>query len=158
MNSDPGDTVTITLKKDELRLLTELTYLAQWVVCAGDFPDREFRDRVEALEQTIYRQSLDLGNADLVYHDEGHDCVYPTASLEESTAWEAIRFFENEAFWEELVSRLAGLYAAQDHSEQHLESLSNEDRFVLLCSYEDRIRKILAKDGLHSVVLVPDDL
>ena len=154
-----SETTTIELTSEQLRLLTEVMYIAHWVVCAGETcPNKEFSSEVEELEQTIYQQSLQKGNSDLVTFEEDLDRFFASRYVEEnSRAWQAIEAHEEETFWEEFINRLSSIYATQECTPLQWNNLSDEERLTRMADQEENIRTILSEEGLRSVILMPDD-
>jgi len=149
--------IQLTLTERELRLLVEMMYLSQWVVCAGEeFTDRAYRNAVEKLEQKIYRHAAEQEYTDLVMREPGDKQYFPTRFLEEeSKAREALTAHEEENFWEELINRLATISAEREAGSGQWSKLSQENRFRAICIHGDRVRASLNKHGLHGVSLVP---
>lgn len=99
--------------KEYARLL-ELAYLGRWVVASRKGDDSAAARRYEGIFKKLLELATSLGCADLV--EERDDCsLGPSAKVEEDErVGEIIAEFDNDTFWNELVTRLAEReYAAE---------------------------------------------
>lgn len=94
-------------QKEYARLL-EMSYLAMWVAGSHDANSPAAR-RYAELEQKLLAAATAMGCAELVEGDvENGGPLFPSRKLEEKPAInKAIDAFEEAAFWDSLVSRLA---------------------------------------------------
>ncbi|MBL0059895.1 MAG: hypothetical protein IPP35_12590 [Elusimicrobia bacterium] len=79
-------------------------YLADWVANAHKVPDSITNPY--SLEQKIYKKAQAAGCGDLVVYGEKEKTFFPSRKLEEK-GHDVLDEYDEETFWEGLVSRLA---------------------------------------------------
>ena len=155
--------VTLTLPAAQFRTLVEMTYVADWVVCAGeDTPDPGFREAVGAVEQTIFREAVRQGLTDLVDGNEGDekksDRFSPTRYLEDhSKVRRALVTYEEERFWDNLISRLSSVFAERQVGRERWRQMTGEERLRALCAHENRLHEAFDKQGMEALFLMSAD-
>ncbi len=96
--------MTIDLDKKEYRALLELLSLGTWMLDADDEEPQEENQPYYQLLQKLHSRAAEAGCAEFVSEQDG--MYFESLELE---GWMAARIekYDNSAFWEELVSRLA---------------------------------------------------
>lgn len=151
-------TAPLSLNQEELRTLTEMAYIAHWIVCANEsFDDEDYRNKIQALEQRIYEVSAKNGNEDVLDYEADENTYYPTCKLEEeSDMAQALKCYEEEFFWEELINRLAIDHAALEVGAEAWNQLSLEKKLAATHRHETQIQEAMVTRGLGALTIAPD--
>lgn len=106
----------------EYRLLLELVHLGMWTVTGYQGEDTPAARRYHALDQRLMQLATDAGCADLVETcDDGS--LQPAAKLADDERLRDLQLdFQNDAFWHELVQRLAERDYAGEQTRRGLET------------------------------------
>ncbi len=98
----------INFTKAEYAVLLKSIYMAEWLMTAVDVGENPAFKKYTAIFQKIYSYGKEMGCEHLVEHFAAEDRFYPSNGIEEdATVRGRIDHYNNEIFWEELVSRLA---------------------------------------------------
>ena len=140
--------------KEYTRLL-ELAHLGLWV--AGSRPDdpATMPERYEELAQKVFGLAEMFGCADLVEADVNGE-LFPNEKLTEGPVHEKLDAFVEDAFWGELVARLAerDLVAEQGKDATKLGEELSEEELQRLEALEDSYWREFEANGVdHLVVL-----
>ncbi len=82
--------------------------MAEWLMTAVDVGENPALEKYTAIFQKIYSHSKEMGCEHLINHFSAENRFYPSNAIEEdATVRGRIDHYNNEIFWEELVSRLA---------------------------------------------------
>ncbi len=147
--------VSFTAK--EYRQLLELVHLGMWTVTGYQGEDTAAAKRYYALDQRLMEMATDLGCADLVEErDDGS--LQPAPKLAEDERVRDIQSeFQNDAFWHELVARLADRDLAAEQARRTMETPGVEpppSREEQLKKIEDRYWAEFEKHDLAHIVLL----
>ena len=131
-----------TFTQKEYQRLLELTHLGMWVVTAYQGDDSAAAKRYFDLDQKLLDLATAVGAADLV-EQRADGTLQPSAKLAEDERVREIQSdFTNDAFWHELVGRLA----ERDYSsEQAKRALSEAPGVEPPPTIEERVKEI--EDG-----------
>lgn len=139
--------MSISFNKDEFRTLIKLAYLGEWV-SAVHLGEHE-NPAQDQLLQKIYSQAKAMGCEDLVEFDSDTDRYEPGAELEADEELRAvIEDYEDSAFWELLISRLAMRDAMKDVGEDELEGEAMEQFLESLEQTENSYSEEFENHGL----------
>jgi hypothetical protein len=98
----------INFTKAEYAVLLKSIYMAEWLMTAVDVGENPALEKYTAIFQKIYSHGKEMGCEHLVEHFAAEGRFYPSNGIEEdATVRGRIDHYNNEIFWEELVSRLA---------------------------------------------------
>ncbi|MBA3848494.1 MAG: hypothetical protein C0502_00680 [Opitutus sp.] len=147
--------VSFTAK--EYRQLLELVHLGMWAVTGYQGEDTAAAKRYFALDQRLMELATEMGCADLV-EERGDGTLQPSGKLAEDERMKEIQLdFQNDAFWHELVQRLADRDHAGAAAKRALETPGVEPP----PSEEDALKKIeerywaeFEKNDLANVVVL----
>jgi hypothetical protein len=146
-------------QKEYARLL-EMAYIAGWVASSHDEESAAAR-RYAELEQKLLAAATPMGCADYVDGARAElGPLLPSRKLEEeSPARKAIERFEEDTFWDELVSRLAERdYAREILKEPLAAGLTEEERqghmVKRLNALETRYFEEFEKNGLDNLLIL----
>jgi phage pi2 protein 07 len=136
----------IHFTKKEYEHLIELLFLGEWMMTAHDNKALDLNTPHQQLIQKIYSHSKAMQADDKIAYSNETNCYSPTKVFEDhSVVFKCIDHYDEESFWQELVSRMGKRDLAQivDH-----ENLSKDERFKLLCQFEDKWADELFTHGL----------
>lgn len=147
--------VSFTAK--EYRQLLELVHLGMWVVTGYQGEETAAAKRYFDLDQRLMELATDMGCADLV-EERADGTLQPSPKLAEDERIKDIQLdFQNDAFWHELVQRLADRDHAGAMAKQTLETpgveppLSGDEQ---LKKIEERYWAEFEKNDLTNVVVL----
>jgi len=100
--------VNIDLTEKEYRLLLDFMFMANWMVESHHPDGRADVQEYDMLLQKLYSFAPEMGCAELVHADRETNKYLPTRHYEEITkAFELIEEYNDDTFWDALISRLA---------------------------------------------------
>lgn len=128
----------IPFSKQEFRVLIDLLEMADWVLHAHR-SDREDTQRYHSLIQKLFAQAKDNGCGEYIQHipSDGSYCVTRTYE-EQSETMQFIDQFEEDSFWEELITKLSERDAERRVAPKRLGDLGLEQLFNQLGIEEER--------------------
>lgn len=147
--------VSFTAK--EYRQLLELAHLGMWVVTGYQGDDTPAAKRYFQLDQRLMEMATEMGCADLVeQRDDGS--LQPSPKLAEDERVKEVQTeFQNDAFWHELVARLADRDFAADQARRVIETPGVEpppSSEEMTRKLEDRYWEEFEKNDLANVVVL----
>ena len=145
----------IDLTRKEYRDLLDILSIADWVLNAHKV-DRDPRtERYRKLEQKFLALGKPMNYENLIAYAPEHNRYFPTKEYEEkSSAQTFIVEYENDSFWEELVSRLAERdLARQLGGHERISTLSPEQLFEKLGQLEEYYGEEFLQNGLENLQL-----
>jgi len=146
----------IEFTREEYKCLLDMLCIAEWVLNAHKVEDDPRTEVYGKLEQKIYSYAKDMGFKDLIEYATDHGKYYPTRKYEEAgSAMEFIEEFENETFWDELISRLADRdLIRQVGGVENLSKLSFEERIEKTLPLEEKYSSEFEERGLDGISVV----
>ena len=100
--------MNIDLTEKEYRLLLDFVFMANWMVESHHPDGRDDVQEYDMLLQKLYSFAGELGCEELVHADRETNEYSPTRLYEETTkAFELIEEYNDDTFWDALISRLA---------------------------------------------------
>lgn len=140
----------IDLSKQEMRTLLDIIFLGDWVLGAYDTledatPEKE---KYKALVQKIYGIAKEAGFDDLIEYAPEINLFTETLEFEESDVQDYIAEFEENTFWEKLISSLAGRDALKALTPEKIKKMSDEERFTTMLKYEEKWAEEFDQYGL----------
>lgn len=109
----------INFTKKQFETLIELVYAGHWILNSHRNVEIE---KYNEVEQLIYSFAKPFGLEHFIEFDKKLDGYYPTLEFEDSME-ELIAEYDDRAFWDELVDRLA----LRDLTKEGIEGKSNEE-------------------------------
>ena len=138
--------------KEYARLL-ELAHLGLWVAGARPDDPATMPERYTDIAQKIFTLAEPLGCADLVESDVNGE-YFPNEKITDCPAREKLEQFVEDAFWSELVARLAERDLRAELGATKLSDELTEDEQDKLALMEDRYWREFETSGVdHLVVL-----
>jgi hypothetical protein len=120
--------VKIELTENEYRLLLDFVYLADWVVNAHHAGERNDIADYDMLVQKLYSFAGDMRCGELVHADRETNEYTPTRFYEQTTrAIELIEEYDEDTFWDALISRLAERDVYEQLEEDRRETIGVEE-------------------------------
>jgi len=100
--------VNIDLTEKVYRLLLDFVFMANWVVESHHPDGRDDVQEYDMLLQKLYSFAPQMGCGELVHADREKNEYSTTRHYEETTkAFELIEEYNDDTFWDALISRLA---------------------------------------------------
>ena len=100
--------MNIDLTEKEYRLLLDLVFMASWMVDSHHPDGRDDVEEYDMLLEKLYSVAGAMGCGELVHADRETNEYLPTRHYEETTrAYELIEEYNDDTFWDALISRLA---------------------------------------------------
>jgi len=100
--------VNIDLTEKEYRLLLDFVFMGSWMIGSHHADGRDDAEEYDMLVQKLYSFADVMGCKELVDADRETNEYIPTRHYEENTrAFEFIEEYDDDAFWDALISRLA---------------------------------------------------
>jgi hypothetical protein len=141
----------INFTKSEFRALLDLIYLGDWVLTAHDVEPDTKKSRHQEIVQKIYSYAKDFGFDNLIKHDHGRDSYSETLEFEEGDVREFLNDFEENNFWESLISNLAERDFHKEIGPDGLRKLSIEENFEIIGKHEENWADEFSKHGLENL-------
>ncbi|MBL9206761.1 MAG: hypothetical protein JNN01_16850 [Opitutaceae bacterium] len=110
----------VTFTSKEYAKLLELVHFGLHVVKAYHGPEHPGKQRYAELEQKVYELAVSLGCADLVEAAAGGGLQVSAKLAHDERVEKTIFEFTNDAFWHELVARLADRDCSAQQARNHL--------------------------------------
>ena len=100
--------VKIDLTPNEYRLLLDFAFMADWMIHSHHVDGRSDVEEYDMLMQKLYSFAAGMGCGDLVEANRETNEYLPTREFEEKTrATDFIEEYDDDTFWDALISRLA---------------------------------------------------
>ncbi|MFQ5330216.1 MAG: hypothetical protein ACE5D4_09550 [Thermodesulfobacteriota bacterium] len=145
----------IDFTREEYRALVELLEISDWILHAHKVGKSEETDKYSRVMQKVYADSKEMGCSDLVEYNEELDKYITTYDAEiSSESRKYIDEFEEDTFWEELISRLAERDAARKCSDSSLQKLPGDKRLILIAKEEALWAEEMEEHGLKRLEVV----
>lgn len=155
--------MNITLSRKEFTRLIELVYMGEQVAMTADDDDGPYVKRYGEVIQKIYALAAEGadGRPEYVEPDnEGEGGFIASMRLEvDSPAANALEHYENNIFWEELISRLAERDADREETRNPLPPATAPEEMLerqinLEEQFETRYRDEFVKNDLSNVFVM----
>lgn len=147
----------LNLTTKEYRRLLELVHLGMWVVTGYQGEDTPVAKRYFELDQKLMEAATAMGCADLVEERED-GTLQPSPKLADDEKLREVQTeFQNDAFWHELVARMADRDYAAEQARRVLETPGVEpppSSEEVTKKIEDRYWAEFEKNDLANVVVL----
>ena len=121
----------ISITRVEYRALLEVLQVMDWILHAHRTDEDPATRKYRMLEQKVFSLAAEAGFGDLIEYAPEAEQFFPTRKFdEESPSMELIEDYNDGIFWEELAERLAYRDLLETCSEQDLEEMPREERFI----------------------------
>ncbi|TAN69086.1 MAG: hypothetical protein EPN17_07865 [Methylobacter sp.] len=144
----------INFTKSEYRILLDLIYVTDWILHSHDSEDRSDTQEYSNLFQKLMSYAKDMDCDDLIDFDK-HLKKYSESFIfeAESPALAYIEKFEDDSFWDELISRLAQRDALTDQKVNNMHTIETEELFAAISKAEDKWSNEFERFGLSRIRL-----
>ncbi len=147
----------IELTKNEYRLLLDYIFMADWVVNSHHVDGRNDVDDYDMLLQKLYSVAKEMGCGELIHADRKTNEYSPTRLYEESTrALDLIEEYDDDTFWNDLISRLAERDVYESVEEDRRDAMSAEEYSERSEPVEEAYFKEFHRHALHRLRVVGD--
>lgn len=120
--------VKIDLTESEYRLLLDFVYMANWVINSHHAGERDDVEDYDMLMQKLYSFAGDMRCGELVHANRDTNEYSPTRHYEETTrAIELLEEYDDDTFWDALISRLAERDIYEQVEQDRRDSMSMEE-------------------------------
>lgn len=118
----------IDLTENEYRLLLDFVFMASWMIGSHHPHGRGDVEEYDMLLQKLYSFAGVMGCEELVNADRATNEYSPTRHYEETTrAFDLIEEYDDDAFWDALISRLAERDVYEQIEEDRRDSIGIEE-------------------------------
>lgn len=118
----------IELTENEYRLLLDFVYMANWVINSHHVDQRGDAEDYDMLVQKLYSFADEADCGELVHADRETNEYTPTGYYEETTrAIELLEEYDDDTFWDALISRLAERDVYEQVEQDRRDSMSIEE-------------------------------
>jgi hypothetical protein len=145
--------IKMEFSESEFKKLMETVYLAEWVINAHTVPDSTVNPY--SLEQKIYKEAKAAGCGEWVTYD-GKENVYSPSNLLDEKCHGLLDEYNDETFWEELVSRLAIRDIEEERGQNALEKMSPEEQERVIRGMEERYQTETEMHGIDRLEIVEE--
>ena len=118
----------IELTENEYRLLLDFVFMANWMINSHRAVGRSDVEEYDMLLQKLYSIAKEMGCEELVHADRETNQYSPTRHYEETTkAFELIEDYDDDTFWDALISRLAERDVYEQAGEDRRDAMGIEE-------------------------------
>ncbi|MBL4608212.1 MAG: hypothetical protein JKY01_10360 [Pseudomonadales bacterium] len=142
----------INFTKKEYRALVELLDMADWVVNAHSVEESADVVKYSEIIQKVFSHHKEMECEDLIEHSKKLNGYYLTKEGEENCrSRQYIEEFEEDSFWEVLISKLVDRDVIKKYGVESLSDLEIEERFSAIGAAEDVWATELEENGLARI-------
>jgi len=147
--------VKIDLTENEYRLLLDFVFMANWMTSSHHSVERGDVEEYDMLLQKLYSFAGEMGCKELVHADRETNKYFPTRHYEETTrAFELIEEYDEDTFWDALISRLAERDVYEQVEEGRRETMGVEEYWERSEPIEDAYYQEFRQNALDRLRLV----
>ncbi len=145
----------IELTENEYRLLLDFVFMANWMTNSHHASGRSDVEEYDMLLQKLYSFAGEMGCKELVHADRETNKYSPTRHYEETTrAFELIEEYDEDTFWDALISRLAERDVYEQVDEGRCETMGIEEYWERSEPIEDAYYQEFRRNALDRLRLV----
>ncbi|MDA3898969.1 MAG: hypothetical protein PF637_00465 [Spirochaetes bacterium] len=141
----------IECTKEEYAALAQLIYLGEFMINGVRDQENEIK-QFRTLKNEFLSKADEFGFSENVVKDDNND--YDISPDYEETVMEFITEYDDECFWEELLTRLARKDLVNQFSEEELKGMAQDElldrEMLFIDKYEDEIEK----NGLMNIGII----
>ena len=144
----------INITKKEYRLLLDVFSIATWVMNSHKFEPDPQSVPYDDLEQKFMAFAKDFGFKNLVEYDKKIEKYFHTPEYEDSESdMQFIDEFEDDSFWEKLVSNLAKRDLINEIGVEQFEKMESLDRFKKVNEIAKKYNDEFEKNGIKNLII-----
>lgn len=142
----------VNITKKEYEALVKMVGIANWIISAYETEDQEDSLKpFNELEQRIYSFAKDYGLDKDIVLDRKLGMYFTTKEYEEESVLKYIEQYEEEFFWEELISRLAERDFIREHGAEKINKMTLQERFEKISKFEKKYGEEFEQNGLENI-------
>lgn len=132
--------MNISLTKKEYRALIDMLYLADWMMNSHASDPEEYHREHQALRKKLLSYSKEMEADDIIEYVEDLNDYYETKDYDDQLHEMFIDTYDDETFWDELLSRLAERDLLKTIGIEKYKSMEGIDRVIQV----EELREIYA--------------
>jgi len=138
----------IKVTKEQYERLLHLVYLGNWVVNA--YRTEDFLDEYNEEAERIYSLAPAFGFRDKIDFDEAEGRSFPSVKLEEELE-DIVEDYEDWAFWDLLVLKLAERDLVREYGESAVDQMSDDELEKKRSPYVQKYEKEIEAKGIENL-------
>lgn len=143
----------INVTKKQYKLLMEMLFAGNWLINGHRLPDERLDD-YEQLEQHFLSFFKEFHMDDYIEYDDKHNSYFHTRKFEdEFFGKEYIEDYDEDTFWEELISRLALRDMVRDYGPEQINTMDDITRLEKKFEYEEKYNREFEENGLEKLII-----
>ncbi len=147
----------IELTENEYRLLLDFVFMANWMINSHRAGGRSDVEEYDMLLQKLYSIAKEMGCEQFVRADRETNEYSPTRYYEETTkAFELIEEYDDDTFWDALISRLAERDVYEKAGEDRRDAMGIEEYRERSEPVEEAYYQEFRRHALERLRLVDD--
>lgn len=148
----------IDITKNEYRLLLDIVFLGEWMLNSHDLGEDPAKSPYVDVVQKFYSYADEMGFGDLIDAFKDENRYYPSRKYEEkSGVLDVTHDYDEQSFWQELVSRLSDRDALRSLSSSDMKDLTPAEYIELTYPFEEKYYTEFERHGLDNLVLDSPD-
>ncbi len=143
----------INFTKKQYKLLIEMLFAGNWLINSHRLWDERL-DNYEQLVQHFLSFYKEFNMGDYVEYDHKSNCYFHTRKFEEEFfSKKYIDDYDEDAFWGELVSRLALRDMVRDYGLEQINKMDDFARLEIKFEYEEKYNREFEENGLEKLII-----
>lgn len=144
---------SLSLTPEEYEALAIMAYAGDWVINSYEVP-KNIKKIYKNVKEKVFSQAAKFGKEEMIRYSPEYDYYDLESEFgEDGIAMEFINEYENEVFWDKLLSRLAKRDILREYSREALGEMESVERVRMLMEKEEEYGKIFEKYGLDCVIV-----
>jgi hypothetical protein len=148
----------INITKKEFRLLVDMLYLADWMMHSHAVGEEQHNHEYEKLRKKILSHYKEMQAEDIIEYSEKMDDFYETSDYDDYVYEKFIETYDNENFWDELISRLAVRDVVNEIGIEQFQSMDDTARVMKIEEVREHYSNEFQQHDLDNVTVKYDDL
>jgi hypothetical protein len=148
----------INITKKEFRLLVDMLYLADWMMHSHAVGEEQHNHEYEKLRKKILSHYKEMQAEDIIEYSEKMDDFYETSDYDDYVYEKFIETYDNENFWDELISRLAVRDVVNEIGIEQFQSMDDTARVMKIEEVREHYSNEFQQHDLNNVTVKYDDL
>ncbi len=146
--------IEVKFTKEQFKSLLKLVSTATWVINAFR---EEIIEEFDELEEYLLSHAHKEGFSNLVEYDEDTNTFLPSEKLEDEIH-EYIEDYNDEIFWQTLITRLAIRDLERAYGKSAVEKMELNERVKKISPIFDKYAKEFSENGIENIVITKKGL
>ena len=143
----------INITKKQYKLLIEMLFAGNWLINGHRLRDERL-DKYEQLEQHFLSFYKEFHMDDYIEYDKKHNSYFHTRKFEdEFFGKQYVEDYDENTFWEELISRLALRDMVRDYGLEQINKMDDSTQLKKLLEYEEKYNCEFRENGLEKLII-----